>query len=130
MLILRGIRNQLHEEPAKQYALREDFTPEVLNVSGETGPRSKQVAAALKRIRQGGVVAIYGFSGGGYNIVRIWAALSQEEKNEIMLLVVIGAPGVEVSSVPDALVVIFNDPDTAHMEQPARFLTYLDTLSR
>jgi len=122
MLILRGIRNQLHEEPAKQYALLQNFTPEVLDVSGETGPGSPQVRAALKRIREGGVVALYGFSGGGYNVVHIWRALTQDEKNEMELLVVLGSPGVEVSSVPEALVVIFDDPHTAHMEQPAKFL--------
>lgn len=126
MLILKGINNFLHQQPATEYALREGFNPEILVESGEaSGPISQrpQVTAAIKRIELGGVTGLYGFSGGGYNLVHIYARLSQKAKNEIIKVVVLGSPGVkkeDFPGVPD--VTIYNNPSIEHMDQPDEFL--------
>lgn len=123
MLILRGIKNLLHEEPAKAYAELWGFVPEVLDASGETGQYSDQTNKAIARIQKGDIEAIYGFSGGGYNAVHIWSRLSEEHKRAIKKIVVVGSPGVtkaDFDGVKD--VTIWNKPGVAHMEQPAALL--------
>lgn len=126
MLILKGIKNLLHQNPAIDYAIREGFNPEVLDASGEaSGPISgrPQVSAGFKRIEEGGVTAIYGFSGGGYNAVHIYRDLPQKFKDQIIKIVVLGSPGVtkeDFLGVSD--VTIYNNPNVAHMDQPDQFL--------
>lgn len=69
MLILRGIRNLLHEEPAKEYAIEAGYEPEVLDASGETGRYSDQTNKAIQRIEHDSTIeALYGFSGGGITV--------------------------------------------------------------
>ena len=103
MLILRGIaghfagrdwpRGALDEPPALEYARRRGYVGEVLDVDGATGPQSRQVRMCLEAIRKrDDVVALYGFSGGGYNIRHVLAALSVDERSRIKLIVVLGAP--------------------------------------
>lgn len=126
MLILRGIRNLLHEAPAKEYAIKMGYKPEVLDASGETGEYSAQTNLALKRIQNGNgdITALYGFSGGGYNCVHIWDRLTEEQKKQIKKIVIIGSPGVRYASfagVED--IVIYNNPENiAHMDQTDDFL--------
>jgi len=123
MLILRGIRYLLHEAPAIAYAEREGYTPEVLDTSGETGKGAPQVDAALARIAQGGVTAIYGFSGGGYNAGHLFARLTTTQRADIERVVVLGAPGVRADQFPGVpLVTIWNDSTVAHMDMPDAFL--------
>ncbi len=130
MLILKGINNLLHEQPALDYAAREGFDGEVLDASGETGARSAQVNAAIQRIGQGDVTALYGFSGGGYNTVHIFDRLSQPHALGIDLVVVLGSPGVQRSSFPSWVkTIIYNDPAVAHMDQPDNFLALTAGLS-
>jgi hypothetical protein len=104
MLILRGIsgfydgrlwtRGALHEEPALDYARAKGYEGNVLDVSGETGPNSPQTKLALSEFRRDiSVKALYGFSGGGYNILHIISALTPTERARLRLLVVLGAPG-------------------------------------
>src|SRR5215469_10855591 len=103
MLILRGIAGTfngkrypggaLDEKSAKEYAELRGYLPYVLPVSGETGVNSRQTKAALKEFRKNeGITALYGFSGGGYNIKHILSELSTKEKTRIKLIIVIGAP--------------------------------------
>jgi len=125
MLILRGIQNLLHEAPAIEYAKQMGYTPEVLDASGETGMYSAQTNLALKRIRDGNgdITALYGFSGGGYNALHIWDRLEEDEKKQIKKIVVIGSPGVKYASfagIED--IIIYNNPDVAHMNQTDDFL--------
>jgi len=123
MLILKGIHDLLHEEPAIEYAKLRGFTPEVLPTSGETGEQSLQTNDALTRIKAGGVTAIYGFSGGGYNAVHIWKRLPKSYRDQIIKIIVLGSPGVtreEFEGCPDVL--IYNNPGVAHMDQPDQFL--------
>jgi len=124
MFILKGINNLLHLEPAIEYALREGYVPEVLMASGETGEYSVQVNRAIRRIQTGDeVTALYGFSGGGYNTVHIYHRLNAVHKKALRKIAVIGAPGVVKDDFPGLKdVVIFNDPNVAHMEQPEAFL--------
>lgn len=125
MLILRGVQNLLHETPAKQYAVTMGYTPEVLNASGETGLYSAQTNLAIKRIinGHGDISGIYGFSGGGYNLVHIWARLGNYQK-QIKKIVVLGAPNIIGYSAFAGCedVEIFNNPYIAHMLQPDNFL--------
>jgi len=101
MLILRGIANEeyphgaLDDEAALQYARREGFRGEVLDVAADYEPSSAQVRMALERIRRDETVtAIYGFSGGGYNARHIWEHLRAAERERIYKVVVVGSPGV------------------------------------
>lgn len=119
MLILRGIRNQLHEEPALQYAKLRGYTGEVLDVSGEVGRYSNQTNAALRRIARGDVRALYGFSGGGYNIEHIYDRLPEADRNRLKEIVIIGA-NVDPRVIPHAT--IWNAPGVEHMFQPDAYL--------
>lgn len=124
MLILRGIKNLLHEEPAKKYAIYAGYDPEVLNASGETGLYSAQTNLALQRILNGTprISGLYGFSGGGYNLVHIWSRLGTRQ-SQIKKIVVLGAPGVRYANFAECEEVdIFNDPAVAHMMQPDNYL--------
>jgi hypothetical protein len=130
MLILRGIANaekprgQLDDESAVEYARRLGYQGEVLDVAGGS---SEQVSMALERIRgDDKVTAIYGFSGGGYNAKRIWSELSDDERERIGKVVVIGSPGVGKADFPgSADVVIKQDPPAGHMAGPKALLESL-----
>ena len=100
MLILRGIaghfagkdwpRGALDETSAVEYAHRRGYVGEVLDVDGATGPKSRQVRMCLTAIRdRDDIAALYGFSGGGYNIRHVLAALSAVERRRIKLVVVL-----------------------------------------
>jgi hypothetical protein len=111
MLILRGITNlkkwpkyprgALDEESAKEYAKRRGYDPEVLDVSGETqgkGEKRPQVREALARFsRQPTVTALYGFSGGGYNVYWILRTLAPEDRARLQLVVVLGVEAAKAS---------------------------------
>ena len=107
MLILRGITNlkvwpqypngALDEPSAIQYASNRGYTGKVLNVSGETGDKSKQTNMGLQEIQNDSSInALYGFSGGGYNVYHILNRLTQELRDRLELVVVIG---VELSKL-------------------------------
>jgi len=86
MLILRGIANaenprgQLDDEAALTYAGRLRFKGEVLDIAGDNYAGNPQVEKALERIRADRTIAaIYGFSGGGYNVRLIWKQLEPSQ---------------------------------------------------
>ena len=81
MLILRGIKNLLDEPPAVEYARERGYLGKVLDASGEAYPGSPQVVMALQAFRSDpDVEALYGFSGGGYNVRHVLAALPHRRK--------------------------------------------------
>lgn len=100
MLILRGIaghyagrdwpRGALDEPSALEYARRKGYDGKVLDVAGATGPNSEQTQMALAEFhRDQSVSALYGFSGGGYNVLHIIKALAPDERNRLQLVVVL-----------------------------------------
>jgi hypothetical protein len=144
MLILRGITNltawpqypngALDEPPALQYASNRGYTGRVLNVSGETGDKSKQTNMALQEIQNdSSITALYGFSGGGYNVYHILQRLTPELRGRLELVVVIGVEASKRSA--DALnsnrynahweLVYRNDPPPpmTHIDGPRALLT-------
>ena len=93
MLILRGVKNLLDEQPAVEYARERGYRGEVLDVSGEAYPGSPQVVMALQAFRSDPEVeALYGFSGGGYNVRHVLANLAPHEKARVKLVIVVGSP--------------------------------------
>jgi hypothetical protein len=65
----------------------------VLDASGETGDNSTQTRRALTEFRKDKTItALYGFSGGGYNVWHILKQLKPDEKKRLELIVVLGAP--------------------------------------
>ena len=108
MLILRGITNlkywpkyphgALDEPSALQYASRRGYQGRVLDVSGETGDHSPQTQRAmLEFLHDPTITALYGFSGGGYNAYHILKRLTQEQRDRLELVVVIGVEANKLS---------------------------------
>ena len=139
MLILRGIaghfagrdwpRGALDEPSAVQYARRRGYVGEVLDVDGATGPKSRQVRMCLEAIRaRDDITALYGFSGGGYNVRRVLAALTADERRRIKLIVVLGAPRnpPELYSNGSWELVYRRDPPAGHMAGPKALLAELE----
>ncbi|WP_426955707.1 hypothetical protein [Muricoccus radiodurans] len=87
----------LHVDAAVEYARRKGYKGVVLdkpgNPQGQTSPQAK---AALKNFQDDEMVtALYGFSGGGYNVRHILYYLSLHQPatlSRIDLVVVIGSP--------------------------------------
>jgi len=138
MLILRGIagnyggrdwpRGALDEPSALEYARRKGYDGKVLDVAGATGPNSAQTKMALAEFhRDQTVTALYGFSGGGYNVLHIIRALPPADRNRLQLVVVLGAPrsGPELYRGPWKLVYRL-DPPGGHMDGPRALLHTLD----
>lgn len=88
----------LHEKAAKDYATCRGFDGDVLDVSGDplkNGDRDNNpqtVQAVMKLKADASYAAIYGFSGGGYDVLHILKHLKPEELKRIELVVVLGAP--------------------------------------
>lgn len=101
MLILSGISHfdgkyyptgALDEKSALEYARRMGYEGVLLNVPGEAYVGSKQHIAALKAFRSDEEIkALYGFSGGGYNLRHVLDDLTAKERARIKLVVVLGA---------------------------------------
>lgn len=134
MLILRGIANrehpcgQLDESSAKEYATRLNYEPVVLDVSGEAYANAPQVKAALEYIKEhDDVTALYGFSGGGYNVRHILDRMPNDKKALIERVIVLGAPnpaGQERYLGPWALT-YRDDPPDGHLAGPWELLKEL-----
>lgn len=134
MLILRGIAGHfagrdwpdgaLDEPAALEYARRRRYTGKVLDVSGETGPNSRQTRMALDAIKADPTItALYGFSGGGYNLRHILDRLPDSVKARLTLVVVLGAPKADRSLFAGPWELVYrNDPPGGHMDGPAALL--------
>ena len=93
----------LHVQAASDYARMRGFDPVVLDKPGQPqSQHSPQATAAIKAfLEDGDVAALYGFSGGGYNVKHILdflAANNPETLHRITLVVVIGSPARDGSS--------------------------------
>jgi len=139
MLILRGIASNdntfgrpypngaLDEASACEYARLRGYTPKVLTVSGEASRTSLQATLALKELRQDvSITALYGFSGGGYNIRHILRDAPRYILDRLKLVVVLGAPENPASLYRGGWELVYrNDPspaDGGHMAGPARLV--------
>jgi hypothetical protein len=137
MLILRGIaghysgrdwpRGALDEPPALEYARRRGYVGEVLDVAGATGENSPQTQMALARFhRDETVAALYGFSGGGYNVLHIIKALPHAELARLRLVVVLGAPNNPSHLYKGSWELVYRlDPPGGHMDGPRALLASL-----
>ncbi len=102
-------KGALHEGPAKEYAVLMGFKPKVLDVSGSPkppGPHAKPgkdgkvhstrfdsdgtvMALECFRLHQS-IVAFYGFSGGGYNLLYILDQMTGPERSRVKWVAVVG----------------------------------------
>jgi hypothetical protein len=138
MLILSGLidtippsghpdpRGLLDRKSADAYAATRGYVPVELDVSDHfAGLKSRQVLAALTKFRlDKDISAIYGFSGGAYNLPHVIRRLTSEEKKRIRLVVAIGAPTLDKPSVSGTweLAFVGNSPK-GHMDGPRYALT-------
>ena len=137
MLILRGIaghyagrdwpRGALDEPSALEYARRKGYAGQVLDVAGATGPKSRQTQMALAEFhRDPTVTALYGFSGGGYNVLHIIKALAPTERTRLRLVVVLGAPKNSPDLYKGLWELVYRiDPPGGHMDGPRALLETL-----
>ena len=142
MLILRGIagyydgrnwpRGALHEGPALEYAKRRGYDGQVLDIAGTAyagSPQSKLALAEFRRDRT--VAALYGFSGGGYNLYHVIRGLKKDERDRLQLVVVLGAPKTSASAYKGPWEVVYRlDPPGGHMDGPRALLAELDKASK
>lgn len=84
----------LHEVAANAYARRRDYDPTVIQAAGSTeSQKTKAIDACLDSSQN--VHALYGFSGGGYNVHWVLEALKNKKAlDRIQLVVVLGAPAL------------------------------------
>jgi hypothetical protein len=142
MLILRGVagtydgkywpRGALYEEPALEYAKRRGYEGQVLDIQGAAYAGSPQAKSALAEYRRDRTMtALYGFSGGGYNIYNIIHAMKKDEKDRLALVVVLGAPKMSASDYKGSWEVVFRlDPPGGHMDGPRALLAELDAAAK
>ena len=108
----------LHEKSAKEYARRMGYEGVVLDVSGDPAAKgnrshSRQTVLALQAIKKDAeIVALYGFSGGSYNVWWILRALKDDKDilKRLERVVVLGLDKSD-SKQSDFDAAIFNDKD-------------------
>lgn len=134
MLILRGIaghfagrdwpRGALDEPSALKYAEESGYEGRVLDVDGATGADSRQTQMAIKSIEESPLIqALYGFSGGGYNVRHILRGLSAEAKARLRKVVVLGAPNNPPTMYVGSWELVYRtNPPTGHMDGPRALL--------
>ncbi len=130
----------LHEKAAKDYATCRGRDGIVLNVSGDPGKggdrdNNPQTVKALLELRRdwekpgdASYDAIYGFSGGGYDVLHILRQLKTDELKRINLVVVLGAPPVKdgypaKSDFESARFVSRKNPDTDGIKWELVYMT-------
>lgn len=134
MLILRGNsgtydghaypHGAIDQEAAAGYAEARGYVAKFVHASytgGFTGPRSDQTNRALREYDNNPTIrALYGFSGGGYNVRWILARLTDKEAERIELVVVLGAPNAprHLYAEGDWELVWRADPPEGHMAGP------------
>lgn len=127
MIILKGINGQLDVASATATAKKLRFDPIVLNSSGENYINSPQAKEALNYIlKDPQVVAIYAFSGGGYNARNVFKVLTPTQRGKINTVIILGAPGVTKNDFPKVPnVQIIPDSPYGHLDTPRWFLSKL-----
>ncbi len=130
MLILRGIAGTfngksypggaLDEASAQDYARLRGYEPRVLDVSGEASVGSKQHKAAVDAFWDDpNIKAMYGFSGGAYNLAHVLDDLTPAEKERLELVVALGAPSNPASRYKGPWETVYRkDPPSGHMDGP------------
>jgi hypothetical protein len=74
-------RGALREAPALEYAKRRHYDGQVLDIAGKAYTGSPQHLLALKTYRRDTTIgALYGFSGGGYNVRHVIDDLNKAER--------------------------------------------------
>jgi hypothetical protein len=138
MLILRGKagyyegqdwpRGALHEAPALEYATRRGYDGVVLDIAGTAFKGSPQHKLALEEYRGDLTVgALYGFSGGGYNVFHVISDLTKAERGRLQLVVVLGAPERSAASFKGPWELVYRrDPPSGHMNGPDALLAAWD----
>jgi hypothetical protein len=140
MLILRGTtghfdgrdwpRGALREAPALEYAKRRHYDGQVLDIAGKAYTGSPQHQLALKTYRgDKNIGALYGFSGGGYNVRHVIDDLDKAERSRLELVVVRGAPLNDASLYEGPWDLVYRrdpPPPLEHMDGPAALLAELD----
>ncbi len=140
MLILRGkagnypwkgVKNwpkgALDEPSAIEYAELRGYEGVPLDVAGYTSDNSEQVKQAKLAIDgDDSITALYGFSAGGYNMMRIIGRMTKDQKARLRLVVVLGAPGMTLSTISGRWELIYRvDPPKekgGHMGGPDALL--------
>jgi hypothetical protein len=144
MLILRGkagryalngvVKNwekgALDELSAIAYAEKRGYVGKVLDVAGYASSKTDgpQVEAAMKEINgNNSITALYGFSAGGINMPKIIGKLTTEQRERLVLVVVIGAPEISVKSVTGKWATVYHtnpviDGKVDHMAGPKALL--------
>ncbi len=127
-------RGALHELAAVEYARRKGYQGIVLDISGDPGSgktraASPQTLLALTTLgADDAMSALYGFSGGGYNVWWILRALGPKVLSRLKLVVVLGAPDRPASEYEarnfgqDWELVYRKDPPKGHMFGPEQLL--------
>lgn len=89
----------LHVQAATDYARKRGYDGVVLGIQGfpqyEQSPQAREVYKRLKADTDKSISALYGFSGGGYNVRHILKFLAKNKPSELHrfdLIVVIGSP--------------------------------------
>jgi hypothetical protein len=140
MLILRGTtghfdgrdwpRGALREAPALEYAKRRHYDGQVLDIAGKAYTGSPQHLLALKTYRRDTTIgALYGFSGGGYNVRHVIDDLNKAERGRLEVVVVLGAPLNDPSLYEGPWDLVYRRdprPPLEHMDGPAALLAELD----
>jgi hypothetical protein len=129
-------KGALHERAAVEYARRKGYQALVLDISGDpdrrpgktraTSPQTLLALATLEANEE--ITALYGFSGGGYNVWWILRALSPKVRGRLKLVVVLGAPERPQAEYEGSRfggnweLVYRKDPPQGHMFGPDRLL--------
>src|SRR5262249_46094370 len=114
----------LDEPAALEYAKRRGYVGRILDVSGEAYKGSPQHRRALAAVRADQTItALYGFSGGGYNLRHILDDLTESERSRIKLVVVLGAPANPAGIYKAfGLSEVVYHADPGHMDGPRALL--------
>lgn len=129
MIILPGItraggmsdpRGLLDRDSARAYAEERGYWAQILDVAEATSPSEKQITAALRAFRDNpDAEAFYGFSGGGYSLLRVLRRLNEAERRWVKLVVVLGSPQQPQSAFEGPWELVYRrDPPEGHMAGP------------
>jgi hypothetical protein len=96
----------LHWTAAEDFAKLKKYEPKILRIKGQPqNAKSPQTTAAVPLFKSDlQITALYGFSGGGYNVYWILQALAAENRaalDRMKLVVVLGAPAPSIAAIAE-----------------------------